>query len=77
MTKEYRRALQEVYEIIKLLDAKDFAKLPVNFIKMIENKRDKSYNFNISDEIPFSEQELMEETKAILAVIYRMYLLYK
>lgn len=74
MTKEYKRALQEVYAIIKKLDLESFSKLPNNFIKLIEKERDRNYKISISDEIPLYEQKLLDETKAILAVLYNMYL---
>lgn len=74
MTKEYKKALQEVYAIIKKLDAESYSKLPDNFIKLIEKERDRNYKIIIDDEIPLYEQKLLDETKAILAVLYNMYL---
>ena len=74
LTKEYKKACQEVSQIIKMLDKDELAKLPSNFIKMIEKEKDRKYNVQISNDIPLYEQNLLKETKSILAVIYRLYL---
>lgn len=74
MTKEYKKACKEVSQIIRMLDKEDFVKLPNSFIKMIEKEKDRNYNIQISSDIPIYEQNLLKETKNILAVIYRLYL---
>ena len=74
MTKEYKKACQEVSQIIKYLDGENYAKLPSNFIKLIEREKDRSYKARITQDIPLYEQPLLKETKAILAVMYRLYL---
>ena len=57
-----------------MLDKEDFEKLPNSFIKMVEKEKDRNYNIQISSDIPIYEQDLLKETKNILAVIYRLYL---
>lgn len=74
MNKNYKMACAEVSQIIKLLDEDDYNKLPKNLIKLIEKEKDKNYKVNITSDIPIYEQNLLEETKSILAVIYRLYL---
>ena len=74
LTKEYKRAFQEVSQIIQYLDKEDYAKLPNNFVKLIEKEKDKKYKVHITSDVPIYEQPLLEETKSILAVIYRLYL---
>lgn len=74
MTKEYKRACQEVSQIIQYLDKESYLKLPNNLIKLIEKEKDRNYKVHISSEIPIYEQPLLKETKSILAVIYRLYL---
>ena len=74
LTKEYKRACQEVSQIIQYLDKESYLKLPNNLIKLIEKEKDRNYKVNISSEIPIYEQPLLKETKSILAVIYRLYL---
>lgn len=74
MTKEYKKACQEVSQIIQYLDKEEYAKLPNNLIKLIEKEKDRNYKIHISSDTPIYEQPLLKETKAILAVIYRLYL---
>ncbi len=74
MTKEYKKACQEVSQIITKLDKEDFSKIPSNLIKLIEKEKDRTYKVHISPDIPIYKQKLLNETKAILAVIYRLYL---
>ena len=74
MRLEYQKALQEVKLIINQLEKEDYEKIPDGFIKMMEKQRDKRYKPSIEWNIPLTEQPLLEETKAILAVLYKMYL---
>lgn len=70
----YPNAYKEVYEILKNVDQDDLNKIPKSFIKMIEKRMNKDYNFFIDENIDFvEEQELMLETKTILAYIYLNY----
>lgn len=74
MTKEYKKACQEVSQIIQYLDEENYSKIPKNIIKLIEKEKDRNYKVQIASDIPIYEQQLLKETKSILAVIYRLYL---
>ena len=74
MTQTYQRAFTEVYEILIYLDEEYYNKIPTEIIKAIEENRDTEYTFYIDESIPFVEQNLLEETKAILFNLYRDYL---
>lgn len=71
---EYAKAYGEVIYILQQLEQEDFDKIPPKLIKLLEKKRDKKWRFQISFEKPLLEQNLLKETKAILAVIYHLYL---
>ena len=48
-------------------------KIPQTMIDTFKAKKDNTYNFSIDINKSFEEQELLEETKAILANIFRDY----
>lgn len=68
------QALSEVYSIINHLDNNLYKKIPDNFIKVIENNRDLKYDVNIDYTKNINEQNLLQETRVILSLIYRDYL---
>ncbi|MBO5412848.1 MAG: hypothetical protein J6A29_00820 [Clostridia bacterium] len=70
----YPNAYKEVYEILKMVPHEDLAKIPKKFIEMVEERMNKDYNFFIDDNTDFvEEQELMLETRTILAYIFLNY----
>ena len=73
MEDNYPKAYKEVIEILKCLPDESVEKIPKNMIKMFEENSDKEYFFAIDINKNFEEQNLMEETKAILANIFRDY----
>lgn len=74
MTNVYKKAFTEVYEILNYLDKDDYNKISKNIINALKENRDSEYNFFVDESIPFYEQNLLEETKAILFNVYRDYL---
>ena len=74
MTKVYQQAFTEVYEILNYLDEDNYNKIPKNIINALEKNRDTEYEFFVDESIPFYEQDVLEETKAILFNLYRDYL---
>lgn len=74
MTKIYQQAFTEVYEILNYLEEENYNKIPKDIIKAIEENRDIEYEFFIDESIPFYEQDILEETKALLFNLYRDYL---
>ncbi len=74
MTKTYQKAFTEVYEILNYLDDESYNKIPKNIIKAIEENRDMEYEYFIDESILFIEQEMLDETKAILFNLYKDYL---
>lgn len=74
MENKYRKAYSEVSVILKKLKKEDYEKIPDKFLKLIERKKDKKYKFVLDDDKNIVEQNVLEETKAILAVLYNLYL---
>lgn len=69
----YPNAYKEVYVILQNIDKKDYDLVPEAFIKMVENNMNKDYNFELNSNEDFENQELLQETKAILAYLYLNY----
>ena len=69
----YARAYKEVIEILKFVPAESVNKIPKTIIKGLQGGMDKNYDFEIDINKSFEEQELLKETKAILANIFRDY----
>ena len=74
MTKTYQNAFTEVYEILNYLNEESYNKIPKKVIEAIRENRNLEYNFYIDESIPFCEQKMLDETKAILFNLYRDYL---
>ena len=70
----YREAYSEVYFILLHMECSDVKKIPKDIINVIRKNRMKNYEVNINPYIPLDNQELKEETKAILALLYRKFL---
>lgn len=73
MEDNYSKAYKEIVEILKYVPEESVNKIPKDMRDMFEAEQLKTYNFKIDTEKPFEEQELLEETKAILANIFRDY----
>lgn len=71
MEANYPKAYKEVYEILKYVPKEDYEKISEDIIKTIEFAMDRNYEYTVNEYIDFDEQPMLEETKAILAIIYR------
>ena len=69
----YSKAYKEIVEILKYVPEESVNKIPKEMSDLFEGEQLKTYNFEIDTEKLFEEQELLEETKAILANIFRDY----
>ena len=70
MENKYSKAYKEVKAVLKLFSKEDFEKIPQNIIDVIEKNSDENYNFVMNK---FDESLLLNETKALLVIIYRDY----
>lgn len=73
MKESYRCALAEVDEILKLSDEESVNKISKEFLEFIKNNKSKDYKVKIDSNKCLQEQNLLYETKVILATIYRDY----
>ena len=72
--KEYRIVCAEVLEIINNISYDDYIKIPKDIIQNLEDFRDKNNAFTYNPSLTLDEQNVSEEAKAIIAVLYRDYL---
>lgn len=73
MEDNYPKSYKEVLEILKYLPKESIDKIPEDMIETFKMKMDQNYEFFVDINKSFEEQELLEETKAILANIFRDY----
>ena len=73
MEDNYAKAYKEIVEILKYVPKESVNKIPKEMRDMFETEQLKTYNFQIDTGKTFEEQELLEETKAIFANIFRDY----
>lgn len=67
------KAYKEVWEILKLIPKTEYTKVPKKFLDIIESNMDKKYIYKVEHIKDFENQEMLEETKALLAIFYRDY----
>ena len=73
MIDNYPKAYKEVLEVLKYVPQESVDKIPEEMINMFKVKMDESWNFEVDINRPFEEQNLLDETKAIFANIFRDY----
>lgn len=72
MKREYEEAFAEVDEILQLMPVDLLIKIPLQFKKIISENKAKDYKPNIKE--PIEEEQLKYETKILLGLIYRDFL---
>lgn len=71
---KYRRAFSEVLEVLNHSEIKVKGKIPVSFIKFLAENADETYSIVLDSNKKLKEQNLMDESKIILSMIYRDYI---
>lgn len=74
MMKNVKQAFSEVSDILNHMERELYEKIPKGFINMIEENKDMLYNVNIDYSIDINKQDLLQDTRIILAIIYRDYI---
>lgn len=72
----FPKAYKEIMELLKYLPKESIDKIPKEIIQTFELGMDKNYNYvlTLKDiEKDFSQYNLLDETKAILAILFRDY----
>ncbi len=77
MEDKYPKALKEVYVILENSEEEIKQKVPDNFLNFIMKNMEEEYNPSINFNNESWEEDIMEETQQILAIIYRDYLVNK
>lgn len=65
------KAYREVYEILKKVSKEELEKIPKEVLIMLQTNMDKDYNYEVLEDVDFEKQEMLRETKVLLAIIYR------
>ena len=74
MTQVYREAFTEVNEILKYLREDLLNKIPKEFIDNIKENMSTTYKVIYDNTKSLNEQNIKQETRAILSIIYRDYI---
>lgn len=64
-----RQAYSEVVEFLSLLGEEQINKIPKQLRELFKEEKDHNYTKNINPNIPIKDQNLMEETLAIIAML--------
>lgn len=73
MEDNYPKAYKEVIEVLNYVPQESVEKIPQSMIETFKAKLDNDYDFKVDINKSFEEQDLLEETKAIFANIFRDY----
>ena len=73
MEDNYPKAYKEVIEILNYVPKESVDKIPKTMIDTFKTKMDKEYDYTVDVNKSFEEQDILEETKAIFANIFRDY----
>ena len=74
MDKIYKQAFSETLEVLKNTDESILNKISPKFITFLNENKDEDYCVNIDFSKPNWEDDIKQETQAILALIYRDYI---
>lgn len=73
MNNSYPKAYVEVLEILKYIPKEEQNKIPNQLIEVLKQNADKNYQYRLDTTQEFEKQNLLDETKAILAILFRDY----
>lgn len=69
--KNLPNAYKECIEILKYIPKNEYEKVPKYIIENMIDEMNVNYNYKVTHFIDFENQDMLEETKAILAVLFR------
>ncbi len=73
LVSQYREALVEVLEILKHAKKEDVDKIPKNLLLFFKRNASPTYKFTFDENKELKDLNLKDETKGLLAMIYRSY----
>ena len=71
---KYANAFSEVLEIVFNLTDEEYNKIPKDFIKFLDENKNPEYDFYYDPNKTLAEQNVLYETKVLIAIICRDYL---
>ena len=74
MKEDIYKAFSEVYTILEYSNEEIRNKIPNDFILLIKNNKDINHKLVLDEKKPLNEQKQLIETREILALIYRDYI---
>lgn len=74
MKKDYAKAFREVLTILDMTRKEERNKIPEEVLSFLEEKASQDYHPKFNEKEELKELELMQETKAILSLLYREYM---
>lgn len=74
---KYANAFSEILEIVFNLTEQEYKKIPKKFLQFIEENSNPEYEFNYDSSKTLEEQNVLPETKIIIAIICRDFLVDK
>lgn len=73
VNENYNKAYVEVIALLSNITPEDISKIPEEVLKLFEEKKHVNYNYEIDLTKEFEEQNMLDETCAIFANIFRDY----
>lgn len=70
----YEKALAEAFAVIMKLEFSDIQKIPDEFLNTLKNNMDQDYYTTLNIDEEYIDNNLSEDTKGILGLVYRDYL---
>ncbi len=70
----YEKALAEAFAVIMKLEFSDIQKIPDEFLNTLKNNIDQEYYTTLNIDEEYIDNNLSEDTKGILGLVYRDYL---
>ena len=70
----YANAFSEVLDILFHLPQEDFEKIPPSFIRKLEENSNPDYEFLYDPDKTLDEQDVLDETKTLIALICKDFL---
>ena len=69
----FPNAYKEVYVILNNINEEDLKAIPQSFIDAVQKNMNNDYDFKLDENLDFDEQNILKETKVILAYIFLNY----
>ena len=74
ITNDYAKVFTEVDEILSYLPEELLSKLPARLKNEIKNNKDTEYEFKYNEKKELMNQDIYEQTKDFISLIYIMYI---